>query len=119
LAREAEDSPGTWEAPVSPGERNGRRRTGPESPRLYAPADARVEPPRTSICSIGRPERGEPERRSMETGESEDRIGAVTLGKSLAPRPRRAKAVRAEYEPWRETWPMRRHRAECQRDYQG
>lgn len=92
LARNTEDSPVTWETPVSPGERNGQRRAGPESPRPCAPADARAVPPRRSICSNGRPERGEPERRLMGTGESEDRIRAVTLGKSLAPRPRRAKA---------------------------
>jgi hypothetical protein len=103
LARNTEDSPVTWESPVTPRDRNGMRRTGPESPRLHTPADARVKSPRTSICSLGRLKRGEPERRPKGAGKSEDRIRAVTLGKSLAPRPRRAKAVRAEYEPWRET----------------
>lgn len=103
LAWNTEDSPVTWEIPVSPGECNGLRRTGPESPRPQALAGARVRSPRTSICSLGRLKRGEPKRRPMEAGESEDRIRAVTLGKSVAPRPRRAKAVRAEYEPWRET----------------
>ncbi len=91
LARNTEDSPVTWEIPVFPRDRNGVRRAGPESPRLHALADARVEPPRISICSLGRPKRGEPERRPKEKGKSEDRIRAVTLGKSLAPRPRRAK----------------------------
>ncbi len=81
-ARNTEDSPVTWETPVSPRERNGQRRTGPESPRPGTPADARAEPSRRSICSTGRLKRGEPKRRPMETRESEDRIRAMTLGKS-------------------------------------
>ncbi len=100
LARKAKDSPVTWETPASPGERNGNRRAGPESPRPCAPADARAVPPRRSIRSNGRLKRGEPERRPMGTGESEDRIGAMTLGKSLEARPRRSKGGPCGNEPW-------------------
>ena len=45
--------------------------------------------------SAGRLKRGEPELETKRCGESEGRIGALTLGNVLARGPKRAKAARA------------------------
>lgn len=48
-----------------------------------------------SQSSTGRLKRGEPELETKRSGESEGRIGALTLGNVVARGPRRAKAARA------------------------